>query len=145
MLSKALNGVTNASNDSIPHLIDSVNSESKNYSLSKADLDSLYTELNLLNEQDRKRTERWKQAEGKKYSLSDIDYMDAVNRGDMETAQNMVDEAAENASSRTPQGGFLSTRKYSHVIVIGIDGAEAFIKDADTSLLSGKVARDIEK
>lgn len=34
---------------------------------------------------------------GAKFSLKDADYMDAVVRGDMETAQKMVDEAAEAA------------------------------------------------
>ena len=32
-----------------------------------------------------------------RFSVSDSDYMDAVNRGDMETAQRMVDEAAKEA------------------------------------------------
>ena len=51
------------------------------------------------------------QYEGKsevKYSDRDSDYLDAVNRGDMETAQKMVDEAAEKALSeskiRLPDG-----------------------------------------
>lgn len=47
-----------------------------------------------------------------KYSLSDSTYLDAVNRGDTETAQKMVDEAAKNAGydikayHGTRHGGF---------------------------------------
>lgn len=58
--------------DSISHPASSVNSESKKYSLPKADLESLYTELNLLNRQDRQRAERWKQAE--RQIVADEDY-----------------------------------------------------------------------
>lgn len=43
-----------------------------------------------------------------RFSLSDSDYLDAVNRGDTETVQKMVDEAANNAGYNTLRVRFLS-------------------------------------
>lgn len=82
-----------------------------------------------------------------RYSLpSDKEYMDAVNRGDMETAQRMVNEAAEKAGYRERlyhQTGNLFTRfntdnqsagKYDHETPTGI-----FLKPDDRDIgLAGK-------
>ena len=82
------------------------------------------------------------------YSLSDLDsqYMDAVNRGDMETAQRMVDEAAKKAGYGKQlyhQTGNLFTKfntdnqsagKYDHETPTGI-----FLKPDDRDIgLAGK-------
>ena len=49
--------------------------------------------------------------DGKASRELDLDYMDAVNRGDMETAQRMVDEAAKSSGAMTNENG-LPTRFY---------------------------------
>ena len=68
----------------------------------------------------------------------DADYLAAVERGDMETAQKMVDEAAK-AAGYLPHGDF----RDSHTAPSGPEGADEEVKngDADASLV--QVARGV--
>ena len=82
------------------------------------------------------------QYEGKseaKLSDRDSSYMDAVNRGDMETAQRMVDEAAKEAGYSykgyhgTPSGGF--TKFKTHLPGM-LDGIESIFLSKDKGTAS---------
>ncbi len=82
-----------------------------------------------------------KSLKNKKFSLSDASYLDAVNRGDMETAQAMVDEAARAAGYKNMYyhgakngGGFTVFRDWSY-FTENKDYAQRYAKrDADGAL-----------
>lgn len=58
-----------------------------------------------LKKKDREAAKKAAKAEGKASTEIDTDYLAAVNSGDMETAQKMVDEAAKKAGAMTLPGG----------------------------------------
>lgn len=70
-----------------------------------------HSEVSRDNERVRQTTEATESKVNKRASM-DIDYLDAVNRGDMVTAQRMVDEAAETAGAMVLKSG--TTKHYYH-------------------------------
>lgn len=63
------------------------------YALDNGMMDEIVDKINKLHEDENVASK----ATEKRHSLPDQEYMDAVNSGDMETAQRLVDEAARNA------------------------------------------------
>ena len=97
---------------------------SGNYASSKTQMDSIFKQLGIMEEAEKLWLDAYTEAAKNKAAVglvewqekafeeardsiseTDSDYMDAVNRGDMETAQRMVDEAAAEAMPNTKLKG----------------------------------------